>query len=153
MWCAGLVSREGEDRIPNDAFSRIIKQFKSPRDAIIAALKSSRLGQGGNLFHELVSAAFHVHSPAEIRDLDDHSWQSYADEVRSFFTIIEKWDRKFLNIQILAELFLVKDLLQCKQIHAPNSWAEYLLKRARMAPEELTVHVNRFGKTEFLRLF
>lgn len=148
---SGLVVRKDEERVPVEAFAQVMREFSTSRDAIKASLKEGPLGQGGDVFLQVAKKVFGIRS-TKIVDLDNAGWEACLSEVRSYYEIMEKWDRKFLNIHTLAEFFLVKNFLANREIWDPASWPDFLLARARLYPDELTVHVNRFGKVEFLRL-
>lgn len=147
---SGLIVWSSTPRL-HDGAAVAVANFSSAHDAAAAALKRGPLGPGGELFLDVVKRAFLV-EPASPVELDADSWLTIQEEVSRFWRQIEAWDRKFLGIRALAEFFLAKNLLSHRPLWTPESWPPFFSHRARYYPEELTVHVDRFGRVEFLKL-
>jgi len=147
---AGLIV-EGPRPCLHAGAAAAVTNFHSAHEAAAAALKRGPLGQGGDLFLAVVKHAFLI-EPMSTVELDADGWQSIHEEVSHYWKQIEAWDRKFLGIRALAELFLVKSLVNRQPLLNPESWPTFFSQRARYNPEDLTVHVDRFGRIEFLKL-
>jgi hypothetical protein len=103
------------------------------------------------LFLRLATEVFGVRKP-EVVALSEQDWESTLSEIKLHHATLERWDRKFFSIDALAEFFLVRNLLSGRDVWPQDTWRDFLLARARQSPEELTVHVSRFGRVDFLRL-
>ncbi len=147
----GVISDvEDAYRLP-DGLRGTLAQYGSAKDAAYHALLPSLIGPGGKLFLELATSAFQV-TPTEISDLTAEEWPGVLKRIQSIWSTIELWDRKFLGIDALAELFLVDNLARGTQLWASESWKRFLLDRSRHHPDEVTIHVGRFGEVQYLRL-
>jgi hypothetical protein len=135
-----------------DTLRSVFAAYESIGDSARDALRSSGIGNGGNLFLRIVDAVFGSNSIG-ITDLTDEDWTGLLGRVRStFWPHILKWDRKFLGIEGLAEFFLVENLGNSAELWSIESWKRLLLDRSRRFPDELTIHVGRFGEVKYLRL-
>ena len=148
---SGLLLANGEHKATHAGLATAIGQFATAREAVAASLRVGSLGRGSDLFLEIVEKTFAFKAGA-ISELHEDEWEIARNEVRGYWEQVEKWDRKFLGIRALAELFLVKNLIRGSTIWSVESWQAFLTQRARFVPEELTVHVDRFGRVEYLRL-
>jgi hypothetical protein len=147
----GLLKTVGPERSLHPGLVTLLSQFSSLKELIAASLSPGGLGRGSALFLDLVERTFELRAkPAT--DLDEVGWAQALNDVRDYWKQIEQWDRKFLGIRALAELFLVRNLAGDKPLWTTESWQTFLTQRARYVPEELTVHVDRFGRVEYLRL-
>jgi hypothetical protein len=140
----------GPGREMTSSVSTLMKRFGTPGDVATSALTPSEIGAGGALFLDLLEAAYGV-NPGAVAPMTQNDWLSILPELRAYWQRIERWDRKFLGIQALAELFLVRNLLKGRTLWPRESWQVFLAERARTCPEELTVHVDRFGRVDYLR--
>jgi len=145
-----LEGKEGGKEL-HPELSNHLQKFGSVQEIVTASMRPGPLGRGSSFFLDLVEHVFNRKSEI-IEEIDDNYWAKHLPEVRRYWSQIEKWDRKFLGIRALAELFVVRDLLSSGTVATPRSWQSYLSRRASVAPEELTVHVDRFGRVEFLKL-
>ncbi|MGA2974367.1 MAG: hypothetical protein ABSF77_03575 [Spirochaetia bacterium] len=148
---AGILTANGGNKVMHAGLGAVMGQFATAREAVAASLRAGSLGRGSALFLDIVENAFALKAGA-ISEIHEEEWEIVRNEVRKYWEQIEKWDRKFLGIRALAELFLVKNLFRGSTIWSVNSWQAFLTQRARFVPEELTVHVDRFGRVEYLRL-
>lgn len=119
--------------------------------AVERAFESSAIGQGGRLFLEIVQGVFGAQT-RETAELSPAGWATILPDVQRWWRQVLAWDRKFLGIDALAEYFLVRNLLAGGPLWPPIAWRTFLEARSRKHPEELTVHVGRFGTVEYLRL-
>jgi hypothetical protein len=146
----GLIVNGPTPRL-HDGAALAVGGFGSAHEAAAAALRQGSLGFGGELFLDVVKRAFLI-EPVGTVELGPDSWLRIQEEVSRYWRRIEAWDRKFLGIRALAEFFLVKNLMTRQPIWEPESWPSFFSQRARYHPEELTVHVDRSGRVEFLKL-
>lgn len=148
---SGIVRRSprGEYSVPQRV-QQFLKDNQSLAAVVRQSLESGSLGLGDRLFLRLVSRAYGV-IVGNAAELTDGDWAKISEEIRSFWQIVLAWDRKFLGIAALAELFLVKNLMAGTTLWPVDSWRTFLAERARKRPEEMTVHVGRFGDIRYLR--
>lgn len=147
----GLTVEAGAARKLHPKLSKLLQRFSSLDEIVKTSMRPGPLGRGTTLFVELIEQVF-GHKVNVIEEIDDAYWAARLPKVQRYWAQITKWDRKFLGIRALAELFVVDSLLTGKPVATPTSWQTYLSRRASVAPEELTVHVDRFGRVEFLKL-
>ncbi len=148
---SGIVRRslQGEYSVPEQV-QQLLKDHESLATIVRRSLESGPIGLGGQLFLRLVSQAYGV-IVGNVAELTDRDWANISAEIRSFWQNVLAWDRKFLGIAALAELFLVKNLMAGTALWPVDSWKTFLMGRARKRPEEMTVHVGRFGDIRYLR--
>jgi hypothetical protein len=149
-----ILTEAGVVRQTDGAYSVVgLPTFATPEvgQAVERTFEPSAIGHGGNLFLEIVQTAFGS-QPQEIAELSDAGWVSILPEVQRWWVQVLAWDRKFLGINALAEYFLVRNLLAGRPLWGQTAWRTFLEARSRVHPEELTVHVGRFGTVEYLRL-
>jgi hypothetical protein len=148
---AGLLLVAGQTKSLHPGLAALAGEFATAREAVAASLRPGPLGRGSALFLDLVekTLALRRRAVSELREAD---WPLVLKNVHQYWEQVEKWDRKFLGIRALAELFLVKNLSRGDPIWSVDSWQRFLTQRARYVPEELTVHVDRFGRVEYVRL-
>lgn len=147
----GLTVPSTKGRALHPKLLKLVKRFSSLDEVVTTSMRPGPLGRGTALYLELVQEVFGYKADV-IEEIDDAYWAAHLPEIKRYWTQVLKWDRKFLGIRALAELFAVDSLLTGKPIASPTSWQAYLSRRANVAPEELTVHVDRFGRIEFLKL-
>lgn len=136
----------------NDAVWSVFAAYHSVTDAARDALRPSTIGAGGDLFLQIVGATFGSNSPGAT-GLAEKDWIGLLARIRStFWPRILEWDRKFIGIEELAEFFLVENLERSAELWSIESWKQLLVDRSRRNPEELTIHVGRFGDAKYLRL-
>jgi hypothetical protein len=121
------------------------------REVAAHALLKSPIGRGGELFLRIAADGFGTRAMG-IGELEEDGWLAIAERIRTFWNTILGWDRKFLGIDALAEFFLVTNLAAGQELWPADSWRAFLLDRSRQRPDELTVHVGRFGDIRYLRL-
>jgi hypothetical protein len=149
---SGLIIKldTGERRL-HPGLSKVLESQDSLAAAVTATMRPGLLGRGTDLFCEIVQESF-GYKPKVIDELDDGQWAKLLPEIRPYWAQVQKWDRKFLGIRALSELFLVKSLIGNTEAAPAKSWQSYLTRRASAVPEEITVHVDRFGRPEFLKV-
>lgn len=149
---SGLIikSNSGERRL-HPGLSKVLESQDSLAAAVAETMRPGLLGRGTDLFCEIVRESF-GYKPKIVDELDDKQWAKLLPELRPYWAQVQKWDRKFLGIRALSELFLVKSLIGNTEAAPAKSWQSYLSRRASAVPEEITVHVDRFGRPEFLKL-
>jgi hypothetical protein len=148
---SGLMVEVGGAKELHPGLAKLLQRFGSVDEVVTATMRQGSLGRGTPLYLELIERVF-GHKGEVIEEIDDGYWAARLPEISRYWAQIVKWDRKFLGIRALAELFVVDSLLAGKPVATPASWQTYLSRRASVAPEELTVHVDRFGRIEFLKL-
>jgi hypothetical protein len=146
-----IIKSEAGDRKLHPGLSRVLESYDSLEEAVAATMRSGPWGRGTSFFCEIVQQSF-GYKPQIADELDDKHWSKLLPEIRRYGAQVQKWDRKFLGIRALSELFLVKSLTSGTEAAPAKSWQSYLSRRASAAPEEITVHVDRFGRAEFLKL-
>jgi hypothetical protein len=143
---SGLLSAEWALR---SDLEPVILGFGSTMDEVVEEFfRPSPIGRGGRMF---LALAGHADAATET-SLTEERWRSYKPILSKMWSQTMAWDRKFLSIPAIAEFFVVKGLLQGTSIVPEPAWRAFLMERSRYMPDEVTVHVNRFGATEFLRL-
>lgn len=149
---SGLIIRsDAGERKLHPGLSRVLESHDSLESAVAATMRPGPLGNGTGLFCEIVQQSF-GRKPKLVDELDDKHWATLLPEIRGYSAQVQKWDRKFLGIRALSELFLAKSLIGDSEAAPVKSWQRYLSRRASAVPEEITVHVDRFGRVEFLKL-
>ena len=103
------------------------------------------------MFFRVAASAFEM-TLRDRAEMSESAWLSISDHIRLYWESVRRWDRKFLGILPLAEFFVVRNLAVGRELWAPESWKPFLVQRAKQSPDELTVHVGRFGDVQYLRL-
>jgi hypothetical protein len=135
-----------------DALRELFAEYKSIGDAVRDSLRRSAIGDGGDLFLRINGAVLGTR-PSTVGDLGEEDWGELLTRIRAdLWPGIVAWDRKFLGIDELAEFFLVESLDKAGKLWSIESWKQFLLDRSRRYPDELTIHVGRFGEVKYLRL-
>jgi hypothetical protein len=148
---SGVIVETGDGlRVP-DQLHGVLQQYRTLSESARHALLEGPLGAGAILFLDIVANAFDISAP-NVTDLSEQGWRSIENRIRPFWATILRWDRKFLGIDALAEFFLVENLASEKELWPVDSWKRFLLERSRHHPDELTVHLGRFGEVKYLRL-
>jgi hypothetical protein len=146
-----IVIKTTKDYSLSRELTRVFQKFHSMADAVQKSVTGDELGTGTEFFLEIVREVFGV-NPRVATGFSEENWKSVQPELSHFWKTVVTWDRKFLGIRELAEYFLVRNLASGTEIWPPKTWEPFLLNRARYQPEEVTVHVGRFGEVRFLRL-
>lgn len=149
--CGLIVEAKNGNRELNPGLRKVVSSFGSLSGVVSESMRLGPFGRGSSLFFDIVEKAFGLKA-CSMSVLEENAWRNIHPEVSGYWQQTVKWDRKFLGIRALTEMFLVKNLIGGLPIWSFDTWQSFLSRHARHAPEELTVYFNRYGRVDFLKL-